>query len=442
MGDKKVKFDENTKIIIVEEEKKNPDDAKELTTQAMMEYIDKAVKNAIEAPSISKNEKIKSKASFIIAILSFAISVGTFVFNYYQKEADVQQADISTKQFELSKKPIFICSIEEEELYTEEEYYGFYRSWLNKNDIKDFNRWLNEDKHLIIPYLNYKENESKIFWDAYDNNSVEILSDLSQGEYDNYKNEYVDYINGKKYISYSKWKETYNYKKLMISLKNTGANITDARLEVYTFIRYRLFFDNGFIYSFGVDTKGQIFNEFWNGDYSTLQYYNSGNGAFSIKYTQKYQMNSEEYKKANNLSKHLSVGEFYDLIGLDLNKIHAYYVIDNPVYFYISYLDNEQEKQTELYTFNLDSNSLNYKELQGSDVEIPDFTKDGFTDAYFEAKSLHTAEMFGYQNAQMRPIFANEDNYSYFDLAKEKIISDLKAIVDNYPTNNSKNTDN
>lgn len=103
-------------------------------------------------------------------------------------------------------------------------------------------------------------------------------------------------------------------------------------------------------------------------------------------------------------------------------------VLDESVYFSISYSDNEQEEHTDWYEYDKESNTLNYVETYDSKVEMPDITESENYNTYDEAETLHIAQILGYQNAQWRPFFAYED-FSYIEKAKDKIIADLKELV-------------
>lgn len=234
----------------------------------------------------------------------------------------------------------------------------------------------------------------------------------------------------KGYRSYNQWKKyPYVYEKDYITLKNTGAYITNAHLDVYTFIKYQLHIGDDISYSFAFDMNKEVLNEFWLGEYFVNSNYDSENNSFHIEYIQREQNYENEYLELNNLLAFLSCNDILDEIGLSESDIHSYYVIVEMVYFSIRYLDNELEEHTDWYRYNRESNTLHYVDVYDSKVEIPDITKEGVTDAYYEADTLRVAEILGYQNAQWRPFFSFED-YSYIEKAKQKIISDLKVLVD------------
>ena len=79
MSTKKLKINEETKIIEVIEEE----------TQVIN----------------PKNRR--ERISFVISILSFIISVGALGISYSQKVTNEKQVDVSVRQFDLDKKPIF-----------------------------------------------------------------------------------------------------------------------------------------------------------------------------------------------------------------------------------------------------------------------------------------------------------------------------------------------
>lgn len=376
---------------------------------------------------IEENPKSKKETiTFIISILSFIISVGALGVSYSQKNINEKQADINDRRFNLEKKPTFECYIEQEELYNDEEYWDNYREWLYKNEIQSFDEWYQQKfPKKTVPYIS----EKRKFWDSYDNYNDEILAELTEGEFEVYENEYRQYLLSKNYIKYNRWKEfPYVFEKDYIILKNTGAYITNATLNVYSYISYQLHIGDDISYSFVIDMNRYVLNEFWTGQYIEGGNYDSGNNSFYIKYIQRKQGYEEEYSELNDLLEFLSCNDILNEIGLGEKDISAYYVIDKSVYFSISYLDNEQEKQTDWYKYYKDSNTLSYVEIYDSSVEVPDITKEGFTDAYYEAESLRVAEILGYQNAQWRPFLAFED-FSYIEKAKDKIITDLKKLV-------------
>lgn len=398
MGTKRLKYNRETNIIeVIEEESR-----------------------------IVQSKQRRETVNFIICVLSFVISVGALGISYSQKVASEKQTDVSVRQFQLDKKPIFECHIEQEELYNDDDYWGIYGGWLYDNKIKSFDEWYQQ---------NYPEKtissirDKRRFWDAYDNGDTVILAELTEGEFEIYENEYRQYLSSKKYTNYNRWKEyPYVYVKDYITLKNVGAQITNAHLDVYTFIEYQLHIGDDISYSFAFDMRDYVLNEFWLGEYSMATSYDSGSRSFCIEYTQRVQNYENEYLELANLLKFLSTTDILDEIGIDENEIDVYYVIVRPVYFSITYLDNEQEKQTDWYNYSREGNNLNYIETYDSNVEVPDFKKEGFTDAFYDAETLRVAQILGYQNAQWRPFFVDE-NYSYIRSAKEKIISDLKELV-------------
>ena len=400
MSTKKLKINEETKIIEVIEEE----------TQVIN----------------PKNRR--ERISFVISILSFIISVGALGISYSQKVTNEKQVDVSVRQFDLDKKPIFECYIEQEELYNDDDYWGIYRSWLYDNEISSFDDWYNQKfpESTISSIIGKKR-----FWNAYDNYDTTILAELTEGEFEIYENEYRQYLSSKNYTSYNKWKAfPYVFKKDHITLKNTGSYITNATLYVYTYINYQLHIGDNISYSFVIDMGDYVFNEAWLGEYFSTMNYDSGNSSFSIEYTQDTQPYKDEQLKLAELLDFLTSNDIIDEIGLDTNNTNVYYVILRPVYFCINYLDSEQEKQTDWYEYYIESNTLYYRKTYESDVKVPDFTKEGFTDAYYEAESLRRAEILGYQNAQWRPFFAYED-FSYIEKAKQKIIADLRELVSN-----------
>lgn len=383
-----------------------------------------------EEPHVNESKVVQSKqrretVNFVISILSFIISVGALGISYSQKVANDKQVDVSVRQFELDKKPVFECYIEQEDLYNDDEYWGIYRKWLFYNGIKTFDEWYNEKfSEKDISYIS----EKRRFWDAYDNGDTVILAELTEGEYEDYESEYRNYLYSKNYKSYNRWKEfDYVFKKDCITLKNVGAYITNARLNVYTYKDYYVKIGDDIFYSFAIDMRGYVLREFWTGSYYTTGGYNSSNNSFYIEYTQDAQGDEEEYRELQNVLDFASNAEFLDEISQNTD---VYLISDGSVYFSISYLDNEQEEQTDWYEYDIECNTLNYVEAYDSKVEIPDITKSGNYDAYYDAETLHIAQILGYQNAQWRPFYSFED-YSYIEKAKEKIISDLKELVSN-----------
>lgn len=405
MGTKRLKYNKETNIIEVIEEEPHANESKVVQPRQRRETV-----------------------NFIISILSFVISVGALGISYSQKVANEKQVDVSVRQFNLNKRPIFQCYVEQEELYNDEDYWLRYSNWLYNNDIKTFDEWYQQKfPQKNIPSIR----EKRRFWDAYDNNDAAILAELTDGEYDILEFDYWRYLSSKNYSSYNRWKEyPYVYEKDYITLKNTGAYITNARLDVYTFIKYQLHIGDDISYSFAFDMNDEVLDEFWSGRYSIGANYDSGNNSFYIEYTQREQNYENEYLKLNNLLNFLSCNDILDEIGIGESDINSYYVIVKPVYFSIRYLDNEQEEQTDWYVYNRESNTLNYVDTYDSNVDVPDFKIEGFTDAFYDAETLRVAQILGYQNAQWRPFFVDE-NYSYIENAKEKIIADLKELVNN-----------
>ena len=402
MGTKRLKYNKETNIIEVIEEEHHVVESK-----------------------VVKPKQRRETVNFIIIILSFVISVGALGISYSQKVASEKQTDVSVRQFELDKKPVFESYIEQKELYNDDEYWGIYRGWLYKNGIKAFDEWYNEKyPEKNISYIG----EKRRFWDAYDNGDTVTLAGLTDGEYEDYESEYRNYLYSMNYESYDRWKEfDYVFKKDCITLKNTGAYITNAKLNVYTYKNYYLKIGDDIYYSFVIDMGGYVLKEFWTGSYYTTGSYNSGNNSFYIEYTQRDQGYEDEYWELENSLGFVSTAEFLGEIIPD--DTDSFLVLGESVYFSISYLDNEQEEHTEWYEYDKESNTLNYVETYDSKVEIPDITESENYNAYDEAKSLHIAQILGYQNAQWRPFFGSED-YSYVKKAKEKIISDVKALVD------------
>lgn len=410
MGIKRLKYNRETNIIeIIEEE------------SLVIEL------QAVESKGVQPKQR-RETINFIISILSFVISVGALGISYSQKVANDKQIDVSVRQFELDKKPVFECHIEQEELYNEDDYWTRYNVWLHENEILPFDAWYRRKfpEKIVLPI------PERSFWDAYDNYDTEVLVEMTEGEFKIYEKEYRQYLSSKKYTSYSSWKNiSHVYKKEYITLKNSGAHITNARLEVYSYINYQFYIDD-ISYSFVIDMRNEIFSEDWLGKYFIIPNYDSGNNSFSIEYTQDVQHYKKEYLELSNLSNYLSSTDILEEIGIDVNEADVFYAEVNQVYFCITYLDNEQQEQIEWYRYSKENNTLNYIETYVSNVEVPDFKTEGFTDAYYEAQNLHVAETLGYQNAQWRSFsdFSVED-YSYIENARQKIIANLKELVNN-----------
>lgn len=80
----------------------------------------------IEVIEVNPKSK-KDTITLIISILSLIISIGALGISYLQKNINEKQVDINDRRFNLEKKPIFECYIEQEELYNDEEYWNIYR---------------------------------------------------------------------------------------------------------------------------------------------------------------------------------------------------------------------------------------------------------------------------------------------------------------------------
>lgn len=405
MGIKRLRYNRETKIIEVIEEEQQ----------------------ILETRGMRPKEK-RDTINFVISILSLIISIGALGISYSQKSIDEKQADVSIRQFDLNKKPVFESFIEREELYDDEVYWNYYNNWLYENDIKAFDEWQRKrSPGKEIPYINGKT--SRVFWNAYDTNDFVTLDELTNGEFSDLQKEYSDYLLSKNYMRYDNWKEYYYvYEKDYITLRNIGGNITNARLKIYTFIMYYLKIGDEISYAFAIDTNEEILSEYWKARYYTNSAYDSGNNAFYIEYTQDYQLYNDENLEITNLLNFLSSNEILKAIGLDENSVEVFNVVDRPVYFLIEYLDSEQEEQADWFQYDIKNNTLNHVKTHSSDVEVPDFTKEGFSNAYYEAYTLRVAQTLGYQNAQWRPFFAWDD-FSYLENAKQKIIFDLKELV-------------
>ena len=415
MGIKRLKYNRETNIIEVIEEESQ-------------------VLESIETKAIKQKQR-RGTVNFVISILSFMISVGALGISYSQKLINEKQTDVSVRQFELDKKPVFECYIEQKELYNDDDYWIHYKEWLHENEIEDFGQWY----YRKFPEKITSSVNEKLFWNAYDNADSEVLSELTNGEFEVYKNEYEQYLSSTNYTRYNIWKKyTYVFKKEYITLKNVGAHITNASLEVYSYINYRINIGN-INYSFVIDMRDYVFSEGWLGEYLISQYYDSGSNTFSIEYTQDVQNREEEYLQLRNLSNFLSSADLLDEIGINENDIDVFCIEVCPVYFCITYLDNEQKEQTEWYKYFKESNTLNYIEVYDSDIEVPDYKKVGFTDVYYEAQTLRIAETLGYQNAQWRS-FAEYpfEDFPYIEKAKQKIITDLKELVNSMESSQQK----
>lgn len=414
MGTKRLKYNKETNIIEVTEEESQS-----------LELIE---------TKATKQKQRRGTVNFIISILSFIISVGALGISYSQKHINEKQADVSIRQFELNKKPVFECSIEQEELYNDDEYWQYYKEWLDKNEIKSFDEWY---YHKFSNGNIFNETDKRKFWNLYENNDTEGLAEITDGKFEGLEFEYAAYLFSTCYISYDWWKDHfYIFKKEYITLKNVGANITNARLEVYTFKEYQISIGENISYSFAIDMGNYVFNETWLGRYSTTKDYDSGNNSFYIEYTQSVQSNKCEYFELVNLSNYLSSKKFYDEIGIDRRNTTVFLNINNPVYFSITYLDNEQEEQTDWYQYYKESNTLYYVETYGPNVKGQDLKEEGFNKDYFEAEDLCIEEILGYQNSQQRPLFY-DPTYWYIEKAKRKIIADLKELVKNDVTENN-----
>jgi len=325
---------------------------------------------------------------------------------------------------------VFECYIEREELYKDDDYWVFYERWFYENEIKTFNEWYHDKfQEKEIPYLKDK----RIFWDAYDDYDYETLEALTNGKFANLQNQYRDYLFSTDYESFNDWKFQYNFEKDYITLKNTGEYMSDARLHIYTYLMYYLKIGDYDPYTFVIDMGDDILSEFWNGTYFTNSAYDSGNNAFYIEYIQNIQGNKDEYLKLENLEDFImdedTENNILNAIGVDVYNTDVFLGGTYLVYFAIEYLDIEQKKQTDWYRYDIKSNTLYNVETYSSDVQVPDFAKEAFTDAYYEAETLYIAETLGYQNAQWRPFYELDGDYSYIEEAKEKMISDLKKLV-------------
>lgn len=374
-----------------------------------------------------RNKKTKRNISYIISILSFIMSIGALGISYSQLMLDKDQVDVSIRQFNLDKKPVFQCSVTKEELYGETKYWEYYSKWLSQNDIKNFNEWQAQKyPERNVPYLDMTQ--SRVFWDAYDEADIETLNQITDDAYADLENEYRRYLYSTNYKCYDEWKTFfYVYEKDHITLKNIGANISNARLNVYTFMTYWIDIGDDISYSFAIDMNGKILGEYWEGDYSGTFNYDSENNAFYIEYTQSAQLDENYYWDLNSLSDFLESDDFLCAIGIDSeDDIYMYLVTGTPVYLEITYLDSEKEEQTDWYQYNMWSNSLDYVQTYQSDTEVPDITKEDL-DVFFENNALHVAQTLGYQNAQWRSFYW-EDN-SYIEEAKQKIVSDLKELI-------------
>lgn len=408
---KRLKYNRETNIIEVIEEKT------QVTEQKRGEKEKKR-----------KKKRRRKNVNFVISILSFVISVGALGISYSQKHIDERQMDVNIRQFDLENKPVFECHIEREDLYDNEAYWNYYNEWLYENDIKIFDEW-QQQKFTEENFSYNNRNDRRTFWDAYDAHDLAVLEELTQGAFIELQREYADYLSSKNYIGYDDWKEAYYiYEKDDITLKNTGGYISNAHLEIFTYIMYHIEIGDDISYEFVMDMGNQIFSEFWTGTYWTNSAYDSENNAFHIEYIQDRQYHENEYLAITGFSDFIEEDELMDRIGLDANEVDVFIVESRPVYFSIKYLDREQEEHTEWYRFDLKNHTLNYVEACESDVEVPDLIRSELSEAYYEAYTLYVAETLGYQNAQRRPILVNED-FSYIESAKEKIIFDLKKLL-------------
>lgn len=251
MGIKRLKYNRETNIIEVIEEESQ-------------------VLESIEIKAVKQKQR-RGTVNFVISILSFMISVGALGVSYSQKLINEKQTDVSVRQFELDKKPIFECYIEQEELYNDDDYWIRYNEWLHENEIEDFGLWY----YQKFPEKITSPVNEKNFWNAYDNDNTEVLAELTNGEFEVYENEYEQYLSSRNYLSYDIWKNSHIFKKEYITLKNIGAPITNARLDIYSYLVYKIYI-NDIKYSFIIDMRGDVFSGTWLGEYSTQVFYDSG----------------------------------------------------------------------------------------------------------------------------------------------------------------------
>lgn len=369
---------------------------------------------------IDKKPKLKTdRATLIISILSLIVSVGALGISYSEKNTNDKQADISERNFNLEKKPVFQCYVEQQELYNDDDYWTIYEEWLDDNEIETFDQWYQQSfPEKNIPTIV----EKRKFWDAYDCYDTSILADMTDGKYNDFWNEYRGYIYSTNYECYDTWKEQHVYKKVGITLENTGAYVTNARLNMYIYRNYYLDIGDDISYSFAIDMRDEVLDTFWTGRYHTTGIYDSGNNSFYIEYTQDVQRYENEYWELDDI-----INE--DLLyGTVQDDIDVFYMYGSSVYLSINYLDNEQEEQTDWYEYDIKSNTLYYVETYDSEVEVPDITKVETFDDYNEAHTLRIAQILGYQNAQWRP-FSSYKDFSYIEKAQQKILSDIKELV-------------
>lgn len=381
-----------------------------------------------ETEDKTKADNRRDTISCIISSVSVAISIGALIVGCSQVKADEKQADISIRQLELDKKPVFECCLTEEDLYDEEAYWGQYVKWLTENDIKNFSEWQAQE-FPESDIERFDTGQSRAFWDAYDEDDAEALNDMTDGAYGALRHEYGNYLSDKRYYDYDLWRSFYAYKKDHITLKNIGANITNAYLSVVTFAEYHVEIGDVIDYRFGIDMNGHVFSSYWEGYYSSSWGYDAGNNTFTLEYTQDVPMDEQCYGDLNGLIEYLWSDEFLNEIGIgseDAVCDEIYIDYYTPVYFKITYWDGEKEEQTDWYRYNILTDSLYYQETYPSDVEVPDITKEDM-DVCFQMSALHTAQVLGYQNAEWKSLYWEDD--SYIEESKEKIIADLKALI-------------
>ncbi len=457
MGNKKIIFNRQTKLF--EEKEDTPEDS-------------------IEKTNITKRERrLINWLPIIIAAITLILASVTILINSRQKELSERQAYIAEsehvlneRQFSSEKKPVFSISVDANDYYDSSKYRSEYRMWLFKNDIDNFFYWqysnwlegkfeydfdpyeyLTEEQifnNLLSvrdvwnfnryihdsetdKYFNGELKEAEVavndsvFWDAYIDNNQEKLSEITNGEYDNLKDEYSNYLLSLGYLSFDNWKSYYKYETQDIVMENIGANINNATLQVYIFQKYTVISDN-IRYSFGIDTINSYLSEYYSGTFSDfLIDYDTQKKTFTLKFETTPQYQYDQYLgikniwgKANNkLNKYISE-----------NDIRITYIIDQPIYFYIAYFDIEGLEQRELYRYDPFEQTLKYILSIDPDIEEPNITEYDFMDLeYFSDYSSFISKCLGYSNSQYQTVEWFDDE-TYLILAEEKLITDIDSL--------------
>lgn len=453
--DRKVKFNNETKLF-------------ETIT---VETQDDTIKN--------KKNREKKLISWLAVIISFLMLLLTCLivhFSNQQNRITETQANTAKSEYELNvreldihKMPHFSISVDLSEMYDEDEYRARYRMWLYKNGIDNFFDWQYSNwvegkfEYLFDPYeflskevielylLSVKDvwrfnryihdsdtskyfngqlsekdvpaNDS-VFWNAYIDNDQEKLSTITNGEFDDLYGQYKEYLSNSSYLSYEHWKSLHRYETQKIELNNTGAFIRNATLEAYVFEKFIIISDDK-EYSFGIDMNGLYLSEYYTGNFSsTLINYETKSKTFSIEFTTSPQYTSDQYQ---------GVSAVWDNAAKKLENIvnrgvKVTYIISQPIYFSITYLDVEQQKQRDWYRYDPINYTLFYLWTVTPGIDEPDITQYDFLDPkYFAACSEYTAKCLGYSNSQFKTVDWFDDE-SYFALAEDKLLTDIDNL--------------